>query len=67
MVSLFEYLGKPAGGQLGKQVYEAAKTNKVKTSTREVMNKKYSGKVMIYPKEFLDQYFNEKSNNDLPF
>lgn len=67
MVSLFEYLGKPAGGQLGKQVYEAAKTNKVKTTTKEVKNKNYSGKVMMYPKEFLDGFFKTPQTDDLPF
>lgn len=57
MLSLFDYLGKAAGSQLGKQVAEYAKMKEVKCETRFVSNPKYSGKVMLYTKEFLDEYF----------
>lgn len=66
MVSLFEYLGKPAGSSLGDKVYKAAKKSKTTVTTREVHTKNYQGKVMLYPKEFLDGFFNEKTD-DLPF
>ena len=67
MLSLYNYLGKPAGGELGKEVYAAAKKVRVKPETREVSTKNYSGSVMLYPKEFLDSYFSKKNNGDLPF
>jgi hypothetical protein len=60
MLSLFDYLGKPAGIELGDKVYKAAKASQVPTSIREVHTKTYSGKVMLYPKEFLDSYFKNK-------
>lgn len=69
--SLFEYLGKPAGLEVGKQVYAAAKAKGIKPDTREVKNPKYTGKVLVYPVEFLDEYFKPKSSHpddrDLPF
>jgi len=67
MVSLFEYLGKPAGSSLGDKVYKAAKKSKTTVTTREVHTKTYSGKVMLYPKEFLDEFFNEGKTDNLPF
>ena len=57
MLSLFDYLGKAAGSQLGKQVAEYAKMKEAKCETHFVSNPKYSGKVMLYTKEFLDEYF----------
>jgi hypothetical protein len=60
MLSLFDYLGKPAGVELGDKVYKSAKASKISTSIRNVHTKNYSGKVMLYPKEFLDSYFNKQ-------
>jgi len=60
MLSLFDYLKKPAGTELGGKVYKAAKASQVPTSIREVHTKTYSGKVMLYPKEFLDSYFKKQ-------
>jgi hypothetical protein len=57
MLSLYDYLGYPAGGNLGKEVAEAAVKAKVKFETREVSNPKYTGKVMLYPENFLIEYF----------
>ena len=45
---------------------EAAK-QKIKMETRDVANKKYTGPVTLYPKYFLDSYFNKKEENKLPF
>lgn len=67
MLSLFDYLGKPAGTKLGDEVYRAAKKTNTPVTTREVHTKTYSGKVMLYPKEFLDEFFNEGKTDDLPF
>jgi hypothetical protein len=64
MLSLYDYLGKPAGGELGKEVAAAASKAGIKLETREVSNPKYTGIVYLYPKDFLDSHF--KSVNDLP-
>ena len=58
-MSLFDFLGKPAGGELGLKVYEEAKRLKVPMEQREVSTKNYTGKVVIYPGEFLKEYFNK--------
>jgi len=55
--SLYEYLGKAAGEKIGKNVFTAAKAMNIKPSTRDISNPNYEGKVMTYPKEFLDLYF----------
>jgi len=62
-LSLFDYLKKPAGPDLGKKVAEFAKQAKVRSQTKEVSNPKYTGKILMYPKSFLDLYF----KSDLPF
>jgi hypothetical protein len=58
-LSLYEFLGKPAGPQLGKEVWEAASKQGIKAQSREVSNPKFTGKVLLYPKNFLDSYFRE--------
>lgn len=64
MMSLFEYLGSPAGSALGARVYEEAVGRGVPVRTRTVRTKTYHGKVMIYPKTFLQEYFkNENTTN----
>ena len=75
-VSLYEYLGHAAGGELGQKVaYEAAKAG-IKPETREVSNPAYKGKVHTYPGAFLELYFNpptsepqrsEPKDDGLPF
>ena len=67
MLSLYDYLGKPAGKELGAAVHEYAKLSKIQMTMKEVSNPKYKGKVMMYPKSFLDQYFNVSQVDDLPF
>ena len=57
MVSLYDYLGRAAGSELGKQVATAAAKAGVKHEIREVSNSKYTGPIMLYPKSFLDLYF----------
>ena len=59
-MSLYDYLGRAAGGELGKAVAEAAAQNGEFIQTRVVENKVYSGKVCLYREEFLDWYFREK-------
>ena len=68
-LSLYEYLGKPAGNDLGKEVAAAAIKANIKIQTREISNPKYTGKVHLYPKDFLEFYFREPQSihmEDLP-
>ena len=67
MISLYDYLGKAAGLKLGKEVNEAAKSKKIPVAVKEVSNIKYTGKVMMYPKYFLDEYFGKNKESKLPF
>jgi len=62
MKSLFEYLGKAAGPELGKRVAEAATKARVKIDSHHVETRKYTGEILKYPVEFLDEYFQK-----LPF
>ena len=63
MMSLYDYLGRAAGPELGLQVAQAAARKKVKFQTRYVEQGGYKGDVMLYPKSFLDEYFGGGSNN----
>jgi hypothetical protein len=56
-ISLYDYLGKSAGRDLGKQVAEYAKIKNSKYETRHISNVKYTGHIMLYDKEFLDEFF----------
>jgi hypothetical protein len=71
MYSLYDYLGKAAGPDLGAAVWQAAKAAKIKPEEKEVHTKTYSGKILMYPKSFLNSYFGKKTNkvetDDLPF
>jgi len=67
MMSLYDYLGHAAGPNLGKAVASSAAKQKIKIETRDVSNRKYSGPIMLYPKYFLDSYFNKKEENKSPF
>jgi len=62
MLSLFDYLGYPAGSKLGKEVATVASSKKVKHETRFVENPKYTGDVMLYPETFLKEYFGSRAN-----
>ena len=64
-LSLYDYLGKAAGGELGKEVASAASKAEIKLETREVDNPKYTGIVYLYPKDFLDFYFREPDSNHM--
>jgi hypothetical protein len=56
-ISLYDYLGKAAGGELGKKVYKYAQFKNVKPKIRTIENTKYKGEVMLYPKWLLQEYF----------
>jgi hypothetical protein len=57
MISLYDYLGKPAGKELGLQVSNYAKLRKAKFGKRFIANSKYTGIVILYEKEFLSEFF----------
>ena len=57
MKSLYDYLGRAAGPELGQEVANAARQAGVKGEIREVSNPKYRGPVMLWPTAFLDLYF----------
>jgi hypothetical protein len=56
-VSLFDYLGKPAGKEVGRNVNRIALRMGVQPYMREVSNNRYKGQVNLYTREFLDVYF----------
>lgn len=59
--SLFDYLGKAAGVPLGTAVYQAARRARSPIAIRQVSTKRYTGKIVLYTKEFLDDYFTVKN------
>jgi hypothetical protein len=60
MMSLYEYLGRAAGSELGKQVADTAVRLRETIQEQDVSNPKYTGKVKLYRREFLDEYFEKK-------
>lgn len=64
--SLYEYLGRAAGSELGKAVAAAAVAQGVAIQSQEISNPKYSGTVMMYPVDFLDQYFGKTAQLEQP-
>ena len=60
LISLYDYLGKPAGRILGGEVAKIATSQKIEMGKRYISNKKYTGDVILYPKSFLDRYFASK-------
>jgi len=78
MRSLYEYLGRAAGPELGHLVARAAVQAKVPITKHHVENTKYTGEILRYPKAFLDIYFGkvvagnstsfiDDLDDDLPF
>ncbi len=57
MISLYDYLGKAAGSELGKKVNAYAYIRQTETGLRYVENPVYKGKIMLYTREFLDEFF----------
>jgi hypothetical protein len=68
-LSLYDFLGKAAGKELGTKVKEEADKIGVPFQIREISNPKYEGKVLLYPRDFLEFYFREPDlihMNNLP-
>jgi hypothetical protein len=57
MLSLYDYLGRAAGSKLGKKVADYATIRKQKYQVKNIENPGYQGEIMMYTKEFLDEYF----------
>ena len=64
-MSLFDFLEKPAGGKMGKEVFDYSKKLRIPLRYREITNPKYTGKVCLYPLGFLVMYFNSENNLDI--
>ena len=56
-LSLMDYLGQPAGPELGKEVYAASKKAGIQVTERQVKTRRYEGKILVYPKYFLHAFF----------
>jgi hypothetical protein len=65
-LSLYDYLGKAAGPELGKKVAAAARKLRLNLKTRAVSNPTYAGFVYLYPKDFLDAFFGDTHPDDAP-
>jgi hypothetical protein len=68
-LSLYDYLRKPAGEKLGLEVATEARKQGIETQTRQISNPKFTGEVLLYPKDFLELYFREPDSlrlEDLP-
>lgn len=54
-ISLYDYLGYAAGGELGRKIaYEAAKC-KVNIQNKKISLPTYEGKIQMYPNDFLTE------------
>jgi len=62
--SLFEYLGRAAGSDLGIKVAAAAAAQGIELREQQVSNPKYTGRILTYPVSFLENYFNGIENNN---
>ena len=76
MLSLYDYLNRAAGSELGKKVAAEAGRLNIPIESKEISNPAYKGTILMYPKKFLDAYFNppapgprrpEAEEDDLPF
>ena len=65
LISLYDYLGYAAGAQLGKEVAAVAVKAKETIGKRTISNTRYKGEVLLYRREFLQEYFSTKRNSDV--
>jgi hypothetical protein len=56
-LSLYDYLGKPAGEKLGLEVAAAARSQEIEIKTKQISNPKFTGTIFLYPRDFLDFHF----------
>ena len=57
MMSLYDYLGRAAGTELGKKVAAYAKLRNQKFTQKDLDHPGYTGQVQMYTKEFIEEYF----------
>jgi len=57
LLSLYDYLGHAAGSELGKRVNNFAMSRNEENETRDVKTQSYEGKIQLYRREFLDEFF----------
>ena len=62
-MSLYDYLGKAAGQELGASVNRTAVEKKIEFKQRHISNPAYHGNVHLYPVEFLNDYFKGEVSN----
>tara|TARA_R110000796_G_scaffold87530_1_gene188814 strand:+ start:763 stop:981 length:219 start_codon:yes stop_codon:yes gene_type:complete len=62
MMSLYDYLGRAAGPELGKEVQDVAVKLKETIQEKPSPNPKYKGVTLLYRREFLDEYFNNRKS-----
>lgn len=60
--SLYDYLGRPGGSRLGRNLARFASQRGVTIKKRRVNTPKYQGDVILYPKLVIKEFF-EKQNN----
>ena len=60
-ISLYDFLGKAAGAELGKQVNEYAQIRKQPHKVRYIEHSGYAGYVNLYTREFLREFFQIKN------
>jgi hypothetical protein len=58
MLSLYDYLGRAAGKNLGLEVAVYARQQNTKIETRQISNPVYTGTVNLYTEDFLLSFFN---------
>jgi len=60
--SIYDFLGKAGGSKLGKLVYKEARDLFITVNEREVQHKGFTGKVLLYPRSFLQEFFRRYPN-----
>ena len=62
LISLYDYLGKAAGKELGGKVYQFANIVGARVGTKTVLYSPYQeGRIMTYERQLLDQFFRVQS------
>jgi len=67
MLTVFEWYGGTPPLKTGENVYKAAVAAKAVISSKEVNTAKYTGKVMLYERSFLDSYFGKPSTPNVSY
>jgi len=57
MISLYDYLGRAAGAELGKKVAAYAQLRNQKFAQKDIDTPNYKGTIQLYEKEFIEEYF----------